>query len=154
MRNVRLPCEYIGVDIVPEVIEANRRYERASVSFGVADAISGPLPEADVVLCREVLFHLSFRDGIAALANIRQAGRWLLATTDTAIWFNSDTETGDFRRINLERSPYRLPPPREVINDDAVCKGRLTALWATADLSLVDDARSTRRGRGLRGRKA
>lgn len=29
MREVRLPCAYIGIDIVPEVIEADRRYERA-----------------------------------------------------------------------------------------------------------------------------
>ena len=135
MREVRLPCDYVGIDIVPEVIEANRRYERVGVEFEVGDAIEGPLPEADVVLCREVLFHLSFRDGMAALANIRAAGRWLLATSDAGIWFNSDIATGDFRRINLERAPYRLPRPRAVISDDGVCRGRVLGLWATADLS-------------------
>jgi len=134
MREVSLPCDYVGIDIVPEVIEANRRYERAGVEFVVGDAIEGPLPEADVALCREVLFHLSFHDGMAALANIRATARWLLATSETAIWFNSDIETGDYRRINLERAPYRLPRPRAVISDDGVCRGRVLALWATADL--------------------
>jgi hypothetical protein len=134
MREVRLPCDYVGIDIVPEVIEANRRYERAGVEFEVGDAIEGPLPKADVVLCREVLFHLSFRDGMAALGNMQAAGQWLLTTSDAAIWFNSDIETGDFRRINLERAPYRLPRPRAVISDDGVCKGRVLALWAAADL--------------------
>jgi SAM-dependent methyltransferase len=134
MRDVRLPCDYIGIDIVPEVIEANRRFERAGVQFEVGDAIEGSLPVADVVLCREVLFHLSFRDGFAALANMRAAGRWLLATSDTRIWFNSDITTGDFRRINLERAPYRLPRPRAVISDEGVCPGRVLALWAMADL--------------------
>jgi Methyltransferase domain len=134
MREVRLPCDYVGIDIVPEVIQANRRYERAGVEFEVGDAIEGPLPEADVVLCREVLFHLSFSDGMAALANIRAAGRWLLATSDAGIWFNSDIATGDYRRINLERAPYRLPRPRAVISDESVSRGRVLALWATADL--------------------
>jgi SAM-dependent methyltransferase len=134
MREVRLPCDYVGIDIVPEVIEANRRYERVGVAFQVGDAIEGPLPQADLVLCREVLFHLSFRDGMAALANIRAAGRWLLATSDAGIWFNSDIATGDFRRINLERSPYRLPRPRAVVSDGGVSLGRALALWATADL--------------------
>lgn len=144
MREVRLPCDYVGIDIVPEMIEANRRFERAGVEFKVGDAIEGPLPKADVVLCREVLFHLSFGDGMAALTNIRAAGRWLLATSDTAIWFNSDIATGDFRRINLQRAPYRLPRPSVVIRDEGVCPGRVLALWATADLP------TDRRGRSLR----
>jgi SAM-dependent methyltransferase len=144
MRDVPLPCDYVGIDIVPEVVDANRRFERVGVKFEVGDAIAGPLPEADVVLCREVLFHLSFRDGLAALANIRAAGRWLLTTSDTEIWYNSDIGTGDYRRINLQRAPYRLPRPRAVITDDAVCRGRVLALWATADLP------TDRRGRSLR----
>jgi len=134
MQEVRLPCACIGIDIVPEVIEADRRHERADVAFATGDAIQGPLPAADVVLCREVLFHLSFRDGLAALANIRASAGWLLATSDTEIWFTTDIATGDYRRINLERAPYRLPRPRAVIPDDRVCRGRVLALWATADL--------------------
>jgi hypothetical protein len=145
MRNVPLPCNYVGVDIVPEVIEANRRYEGAGVQFEVRDAIEGPLPKADVALCREVLFHLSLRDGLAVLANIQAAAGWLVATTDKAIWFNSDIETGDYRRINLERAPYRLPRPREVISDEAVCPGRVLALWATADLPAYRRGRSAQR---------
>jgi hypothetical protein len=33
-------------------------------------------------LCREVLFHLSFEDGRAALSDMSKAARWLIATTD------------------------------------------------------------------------
>jgi SAM-dependent methyltransferase len=134
MRDICLPCNYLGIDVVPEIIENNSRYERAGVVFRVADAIAGPLPEVDVALCREVLFHLSFNDGLRVLANIQHSARWLLGTTDTAIWFNSDVPTGDFRRINLQRSPYRLPPPRALIADDAVAQGRVLGLWETADL--------------------
>ena len=134
MRNVDLPCEYIGIDIVPEIIAANRRGERAGISFDVVDSIVGPLPEADIALCREILFHLSFRDARATLANVRKAASWLIATTDTSIWFNSDIPTGDFRKINLQRHPYRFPKPQQIIIDDAVSKGRVLGLWKTADL--------------------
>jgi len=136
MRNIDLSCEYVGVDIVPEIIEANRRYERPGISFKVADAIAGPLPEADVALCREVLFHLSFRDGRAALTSISSAARWLIATTDTTIWFNGDIRTGDYRKLNLQKSPYYLPPPYKVISDHAVSPGRVLGVWATADLPI------------------
>jgi hypothetical protein len=134
MQHVALPCDYVGIDVVPEVIEANRRFERPGVRFAVADAVTGPLPEADVVLCREVLFHLSFRDGLAALRNMRVCAPWLLVTTDTTIWFNSDVPSGDFRRINLQRAPYRLPAPHRTIPDKAVIPGRVLGLWRSKDL--------------------
>lgn len=134
MRHLELPCEYVGLDIVPEVVEMNRRFERPGVSFSVMDATSDSLPSADVVLCREVLFHLSFKDGFEVIANIMRSARWLLATSDTAIWFNSDVPSGDFRRINLERRPYAFPAPCEVIADDGVSPGRVLGLWSTADL--------------------
>lgn len=134
MGNVTLPCEYMGVDIVPTVIAANQKAARPGVTFAVVDAIAGPLPKADVALCREILFHLSFSDANAVLANVRKAATWLIATTDTSIWFNSDIPTGDYRKLNLERAPYRFPAPRKVIVDDAVSKGRILGLWKTEDL--------------------
>jgi hypothetical protein len=134
MREVHLSCDYVGIDIVPEIIEANCRYERSGVSFKLIDGAVGPLPKADVALCREVLFHFSFRDGRAMLANVRKAARWLVATTDPTIWFNSDIITGDFRKVNLQRSPYRLPPPGEIVADGAVSQGRVLGVWATKDL--------------------
>jgi SAM-dependent methyltransferase len=135
MQSVTLPSRYVGIDVVPEVVEQNRRFERPGVEFLLLDAVREPLPTADVALCREVLFHLSFDDGLAMLRNITGSAEWLLATTDMAIWFNSDSPTGDFRRINLERRPFHLPPPRERILDDAINPGRVLGLWRTADLA-------------------
>jgi SAM-dependent methyltransferase len=131
MSRVTLPCNYVGADVVPEVIAANRsRYERPGVAFLTADAIRDPLPRADVALCREILFHLSFRDAAAVLRNIKQAPcMWLLATTDSRIWFNADIRTADYRKINLEREPFDLPSPERTIFDGAVSAGRVLGLW-------------------------
>jgi SAM-dependent methyltransferase len=136
MREVELPCGYIGIDIVPEVIEANRRrFGRPGVEFHALDAIAEPLAPVDMALCREVLFHLSFADALALLANIHRSGcRWLLATTDRDLWWNSDITTGDFRRINLQRRPYRLPEPTEAIPDTAHVPDRVLGLWPAAAL--------------------
>jgi 2-polyprenyl-3-methyl-5-hydroxy-6-metoxy-1,4-benzoquinol methylase len=134
MTDVELPCNYIGVDIVPEVIDANKQYERDGVSFILANASEDELPQADVVLCREVLFHLSFEDGKAALSNIKKNAKWLIATTDNSIWFNSDIHSGDFRNINLQFSPYKLPLPNKIILDDALSPGRVLGVWKTSDL--------------------
>lgn len=134
MRHVPLECDYIGLDVVPSVISANRIFERDGVSFEVLDAVREALPKADVMLCREVLFHLSFADGCRLIANMKRAADCLLLTTDTSIWFNSDIESGDFRLLNLEQRPYLLPPPNQVIWDEAVADGRLIGVWPVTEL--------------------
>ena len=64
MKEVDLPCNYIGLDIVKEVIEENRQqYADEGIKFDHHNAVEDKLPEtSDIVLCREVLFHLSFED--------------------------------------------------------------------------------------------
>lgn len=130
MSKVNLPCKYIGIDIVPEVIKENKEQfeNNKEVAFLLANAIEDKLPKADVVLCREVLFHLSFEDGLSTIANIKKDSKWLIATTTPSLWFNSNIITGDFRNINLQRPPYNLPEPYE-INDDGLTKGRILGIW-------------------------
>lgn len=136
MRKMRLTPRYIGIDIVEEVIQTNRKFEAEGVTFQVANAVEDELPSADVALCREMLFHLSFADGMAVLANIRRSADWLIATTDPDIWFNSDIRTGDFRRLNLQGRPYRLPAPSFVLSDGAISPRRTLGVWAAEDLPI------------------
>ena len=140
---------YTGGDIVAPLIEANRdRYGGdgiggGRVRFDVVDLIAGPVPRGDLVLCRDCLFHLSFADARAALANIKVSGcRWLLTTTypHAAGWSNLDMTTGGWRRVDLTRPPFDLPQPRELLADYAPSDaGRPTfqkhlGLWACADM--------------------
>lgn len=129
MSAVDLQLPYIGVDIVPSVIEGNRAKMPLN-KFYCLNATTDDLPEADTVLCREILFHLSFSDFDAILRNIaRHPRKWLIATTDNVTLFNSDISTGDFRLINLQKAPYRFPKPAHVIDDDALSPGRCLAAW-------------------------
>lgn len=136
MKEVRLLCEYIGLDIVEEVVRANNAcYRSEERSFQVLDATADPLPRADTVLCREVLFHLSFRDIWRVFKNVRKSSAsFLIATNDNDLKYNADILSGDFRMLNLHKSPFYLPSPQQSIPDAAVVEGRTLAAWRIADL--------------------
>jgi SAM-dependent methyltransferase len=136
MQHVALGVKYIGVDVVQSVVDTNQRlYGSAQRNFRCVDAVAEPLPPTDAVLCREVLFHLSFADAQKLLENIKTSGaRYLIATTDTATSFNSDIRTGDFRLLNLRKRPFRFPAPPISIPDEAVQFGRIMGAWRVADI--------------------
>jgi SAM-dependent methyltransferase len=142
MRETPLELDrYIGADIVAELVAANSRYEDAVRRFVRLDLTSDPLPEADVVLCRDCLIHFSYADIAQALANIRASGsRWLLTTTfRSASRRNVDIVTGDWRPLNLEQPPFNLPPPTAVIEEGfagapARYSDRSLALWPVSAL--------------------
>jgi SAM-dependent methyltransferase len=128
--------EYTGIDIVQSVIAADiKEFAAAGRRFLCLDAVEAALPGADVVLCREVLFHLSFADSQRLVANIVRSGaKHLIATSDSGTGFNADIKTGDFRVLNLRKRPYRLPQPLAWIADDSVLKGRALGVWAVSDI--------------------
>ncbi len=135
MQHEKLPVDYIGVDVVESVIARNQQFSGPRVRFEVCNAISQPVPAAHMALCREVLFHLSFADARLVLMNISRSARFLCATTDVDIRFNSDIPTGDFRPLNLLIPPFRLPKPQALIPDRAVRPGRFLGVWSSAALS-------------------
>jgi SAM-dependent methyltransferase len=137
MQNVDLPCAYIGVDIVPDLVEQNALRYGGRREFLLLDATAAELPSADSVLCREVLFHLSFSDAQRILRNIKSSGaQFLIATNDRGLRFNSDVTSGDFRLLNLCKPPFRFPQPILSIADDSVNRDRIMGVWNISDLAL------------------
>lgn len=136
MKEVPLLCQYIGADIVDELIEKNQKqYANESRRFIVLDATRDNLPNSvDTILCREVFFHLSHRDIKAALRRIKQSNaRYLIATNISHLEENIDTFTGGFRLIDLRQAPFNLPEPVEVIPDHGVANNRYLCVWDVAD---------------------
>jgi hypothetical protein len=129
-RRSRIGFKYTGVDIVPEVIERNSIHEGPGIQFAVCNAIVQPLPVADLAFCREVLFHLSLADARQVILNIAHSAKFMCATTDVDILFNSDIPTGDFRAINLMRRPFSLPAPVCLIPDQGHRSARYLAVWS------------------------
>lgn len=137
MKHVDLPVPYIGADIVPEVIEDNRRlYGKEGIEFMVLDGTKDPIPDdVDAILCREVLFHLSFEHALALLANVNSSNaRYLIATQIDSQGDNQDTFTGGFRPLDLRRAPFGFPKPLAVIPDDRVSANRSLCVWQVLDI--------------------
>ena len=110
-------AEYVGGDVVPALVAANRaRHAAPGREFVEVDLTRGPLPRADAVLCRDCLVHLSFANVWRALAAIRASGATHLTTTTfTDRAANADVADGDWRPLSLERAPFHFPPPAALL---------------------------------------
>ncbi|MDR1653387.1 MAG: class I SAM-dependent methyltransferase, partial [Prevotellaceae bacterium] len=113
MRTVEKTCSYIGGDIVAEMIENNQKlYASKEVQFKLIDITKDALPEVDLIFCRDCLQHLSYANVHKALRNFKSSGsKYLLVTSYPKTWINCDIKDGDYRALNLRKSPFRLPKP-------------------------------------------
>jgi SAM-dependent methyltransferase len=136
MKELVYSGSYVGADIVPGLVRRlNDEYGNHSRRFVVMDLSEDRPPAVDLIICREVLFHLPNADVVAALENFRKSGsKWLLVTTDTESRRNWDIEAGGHRALNLERPPFSLPKPRRYLIDAARSDGRRMSLYSLGDL--------------------
>jgi hypothetical protein len=139
MRLLDLDIDYIGGDIVAELVERNRRqYENERRRFMRIDLVQDDLPKADMLLCRDCLVHLSYADIFRALANIKASGcEYFLTTTYSNPNRNHDTPTGSHRPLALHLPPFNFPPPLRLIDENCPDPGfedKMLGLYRTADL--------------------
>ena len=127
IRHVELGAiDYIGADIVPELIADNtRRFSGVTgpggtrYRFQVLDLVTDTVPKVDLVLCRDCLVHLSLRDAAQALRNIVASGsRYLLSTTFASQETNTDIIIG-WRRLDLQLPPFSLPEPLKLFDEES-----------------------------------
>ena len=123
--------EYTGCDIAPEAVYAARA-RHPEWRYYVTDArIPGNLGNGwgDLVLCRDVLTHLSLDDGLTVLSNVRGSGaKWLLTTTFQHAE-NVDIESGHgWHRVNMEHAPFDLGTPQRLIQEG--WEDKFLGLWA------------------------
>jgi hypothetical protein len=86
----------IGGDIVRELVSRNRNLHGSTrIRFVKLDLAADRLPDADAVLCRDCLVHLSFHDIGRCLENIQRSGvTYLVTATFTDHADNEDIQTG------------------------------------------------------------
>jgi hypothetical protein len=134
MKLVDLNAKYIGADIVEDLIEVNRKlYSSESRSFVRLNLLTDPLPQADLILCRDCLFHLSFQHIEQALSNLKRSNAaYLLTTTNPSVKKNRNIATGEWRRLNLQAAPFSLPQPLRLIDEQV--EGKFLGLWRISDL--------------------
>jgi len=136
---------YVGSDIVPELIESNRReFTSDKITFNTMNLTTDSLPKYDLVFVRDCLVHLSYTDTKKALSNIiASRSRYLLTTSFVDRERNFNIASGEWRPINLEKQPYDFPPPIHVINenctqDEGAYRDKSLLLWEIKDLSALN----------------
>ena len=141
MKEVAFDIDYIGADIVPELIQLNQElYGNDSRRFMTLDLTKDVLPRVDLVFSRDVLVHLSFNDIFSAFHNIKHSdSKYFLTTTFTARDSNIDIPTGHWRPLNLQKAPFNLPEPLMLINEnctegDGSWGDKSLGLWMVRDL--------------------
>ena len=121
MRKLKMNnISYTGLDIVQKVIDLNnKKYKKNNINFYLSDITSSKLPKGDLIFVRDCLVHFSFKDIKKSIFRIKQSkSRYLMTTSFVNLKTNSNIFTGNWRPINLEKTPFNFPEPIITINEN------------------------------------
>ena len=108
----KLDLNYTGLDIVPSLINKNNEdHGSDNIKFEISNICEDDLPACDLIMIRDCLFHLSFEDIDKVLNNLKSSDyKYLLTTTHLVddVFENEDITSGDFRLIDLFKSPFNF----------------------------------------------
>lgn len=118
---------YIGIDIVKELIKINQRtYGSNKIKFYNLNLIKKKIPECDLIICRDFIFHLSNKDILLFFKNLLKTNfKYILISNHTKSGkiFNKDINSGDFRKIDIFSKPFNIVKDYELLIDD-FCDGK------------------------------
>ncbi|KAJ9452226.1 hypothetical protein DIPPA_09471 [Diplonema papillatum] len=143
--------KYTGVDIVQSLVEAHAEsHAQTNIRFEQRDVVVDGLPDApyDLIFARHLFQHLVSSDIQTVLELFRAHARryadeaprvFLLASTypDWPAHVDLDTESlARFRKVNLQREPFSLPPPLCWSHDYSYS---FLALWELTAMPQADE---------------
>ena len=104
---------YHGSDIVEDIIVKNRKdFKKKNIEFSKKNIIIDKLPDCDLMICRDCLFHFSYRDIFLFFENFTSSNiKYLLMTShlnENRSFINVDIETGDYRLIDIFSEPFNF----------------------------------------------
>lgn len=111
-----LQAHYTGWEANADLVDdLNARYGRSPlIDFAVRDISTETLPQVDLIIARDVLFHMPVAQTQALLERIQQSCRFFLSTSFLGVAQNVDIETylpienWGFHKINLNIAPFDL----------------------------------------------
>jgi 2-polyprenyl-3-methyl-5-hydroxy-6-metoxy-1,4-benzoquinol methylase len=142
MKNVDLKeINYHGADVVEDLIKSNNiKYKADNVNFSVINIVTDLLPKVDLIIVRDCLVHLPTSEIFKALKNIKNSqSKYLLTTHNTWIHRENNVEInlGEWRRINLQQSPYNFKYPERILiegNTVSLDRDKTMSLWNIQDI--------------------
>ena len=114
-------ASYRGADVAPSLI-SYLQSEFPDRRFEVLDISKDPLPKVDLIFCRDLFVHLSFKDIRLAISNIKASRSTYIATTT----FLNRKKNSDlplisrgvaWRTINLQIQPFDFDKSIEIIDE-------------------------------------
>ena len=117
-KEIDLPKEvnYIGADIVEElIVDLKYKYAQENINFIQFDLVEDKINTFDLVICRDVLFHLPHQDKINFLNNfVASNSKYLLTTSSKSENYtdfkNEDIpEPGWWSPVDLFLKPFYFP---------------------------------------------
>lgn len=104
-------CNYLGLDVVEQVVAENQKFATESIKFRVMPSDLNELPEADLYVIKDVLIHLDNAESQRLIAAARRRSAMVLFVNNVdnvESNYNLDIEIGDFRPVDVSRSPFNL----------------------------------------------
>jgi SAM-dependent methyltransferase len=113
--NLRKDITYIGWDAHDKMIENNNKYYgNKNINFIVKDIILEDYPKVDLIICRDVLFHLDILFSKKCIEKIKKSCKYLISTSFNDILKNNNIKSycnidnWGFYEINLNIKPFYL----------------------------------------------
>ena len=142
--------DYVGGDIVLPLVESHRaNFARENIRFVHIDLTKDMFPQTDLMICRDCLFHLSYRETLLVMQNFVDSKiKYLLTTTHRKSnrFQNADILTGGVRQIDLFAEPYNFPKDVLFRIEDWMppYQEREMCLWSREQVIQARDALSNR----------
>ena len=101
---------YEGWDACPQMISDNFKYYGCkSVAFNTKDIVTETYPTVDLIICRDVLFHMTTDISIKVIDKIKSSCKYFLCTSFNDVKQNKPHGAGwGFYKINTNISPFDL----------------------------------------------
>ena len=104
--------KYIGWDACPKMIEDNnKKYGNSDIKFFTKDIVLEDYPDVDLIMCRDVLFHMKKSISKKIINNVKNKCKYFISTSFKNVNENSGiNERLDwgFYPINLDIEPFNL----------------------------------------------
>jgi len=129
--------DYIGYDIIEELVVINNlKFSKENINFEVLDILKDVPRKSDLLICRDLLFHLSLEQQAVAIENIRKSGSTYFMTT-TYPWITNNKELAPeelkaqwgWRMINVEKAPFNCSNPIDRAVENGNCHNREQRLY-------------------------
>lgn len=125
LKEAQINYQYIGIDIVPELVERNNiKYANSDVKFLCLNMIEQDLPQGNICLIRQVLQHLSNQDIKKILNKIPQYDYVFvtesLPDSEVDCLPNIDIPTGSEIRLQYDSGVFLDKHPFNLVNTELV----------------------------------